>query len=497
MANGDRALAREAANGVTEELPADLRRRLEQGLGADLSGMRVHTGAVADRLARALGAEAFTYGTDVFFRDGAYAPGTPKGLWLLAHEAAHVAHQTGARSVTKGTPGDPWERDADRCADRILAGRRAPTPAYGPARVPAIQRHVSFEHRLLGDAPTEDLVEVSTNGPTRGQVLGNQIELLTLWQDDPEQVTESDINAKCPWIRTLRLGPGNLLVTYGELNALPDYLADAGALDTVDPAIVLPILQVIRQEGFNQLTSLLTGHNPGVTFAQAACEPWSLSLVNNIVETTALDTLTVGLGDVGQDHYQGLLARNACHFAPFSWYRWQASHLIARDLAAQAHATGDPELARRAWVHHGYADHFLEDSFAAGHLVDKTLIMQWFIEWAAKQTLLPVADWDAIKNITEARQPSLAGLPAVRPVLRRSLQRPADRPGGREPHRPRRRQRHRRGRSRRPARRVQELPDVPGQRRRPARLGHAARLLQRQLRVGELGGEHDAVRALG
>ncbi|GAB2804338.1 hypothetical protein GCM10027176_06580 [Actinoallomurus bryophytorum] len=409
MANDGRALARGIANGVTEALPTYLRKRLERGLGADLSLMRVHTGPVADRLARTLGAEAFTYGSDVFFRDGAYAPDTPQGLWLLAHEAAHVAQQAGARSLDDNTHDDPWERDADRCADRILAGRRAPSTAYGPPRVPVIQRHVSFEHRLLGDAPTADLVAVSTNGPTRGQFLGNQIELLTLWQDDPEQVTESDINAKCPWIRTLRLGPGNLLVTYGELNALPDYLADAGALDTVDPTIVLPILQVIRQEGFNQLTSLLTGGNPNVTFAQAACEPWSLSLVNNIVETTALDTLTIGLGSVGQNHYQGLLARNACHFAPFSWYRWQASHLIARDLAAQAHATGDPEMARRAWVHHGYADHFLEDSFAAGHLVNKTLIMQWFIEWAAQQTLLPVADWDAIKNITEARQPSLAG----------------------------------------------------------------------------------------
>ena len=132
-----------------------------------------------------------------------------------------------------------------------------------------------------------------------------------------------------------------------ELNALPDYLADGVAVDSLGSDIVLPILQVIRQEGFNQLTLQLTGSNPNVTFADAACSPWSLSLVNNIVETTALDTLTQGIGPQGQNHYQGLLARNACHFAPFSWHRWQTSYLIARDLATQFYRTRDPSFKGR------------------------------------------------------------------------------------------------------------------------------------------------------
>ena len=36
--------------------------------------------------------------------------------------------------------------------------------------------------------------------------------------------------------------------------------------------------------------------------------------------------------------------------------------------------------------------------------------MQWFIEWAATQSLLPVADWDVIKYMTTSAQPVLAGL---------------------------------------------------------------------------------------
>ncbi|MFG1997609.1 DUF4157 domain-containing protein, partial [Spirillospora sp. NPDC048911] len=403
-------------SGKGRRLSAGLREKLERGLGADLRAMRVHTGPIADGLARALDAEAFTVGSEVFFRDGAFRPGTPDGLWLLAHEAAHVAAHVaqGAGGAVAGSPwtmsspGDPSERDADRRADAVLAGRTWRGPAGATVPPATIQRHVSFEHRMLGDGPTKNLVDISTGGPTRKEFLANQIELLDLWQYDPDKVTEKDINRLCKWIRTLRLGPKGVLVTYGELNALPDYLSDAAAFDDLDADIVLPILQVIRQEGYNQLTYLLTGKNPNKTFAKAACRPWQLSMVNNIVETSELDDFTLGLGPSGQNHYQGLLARNACHFAPYSWYRWQSSHLIARDLAARAHAQKDPELARRAWVFHGYADHFLEDSFAAGHLVNKTLVMQWFIEWAARSDLF-IADWESIKDITESRQPSLSG----------------------------------------------------------------------------------------
>jgi tectonin-like protein/uncharacterized protein DUF4157 len=413
-------------------LQPDLRRVLEAGLEADLSLLRLHTDPLADVLARSLRAAAVTYGSNVFLRADAYRPDTVGGFSLLAHEATHVVQQSragalpdqlGAR-IRLSSPSDPAEQDAERVAALLAHGWRsgarvkaAPVEVGSPGRASAavLQRHVSFEHRLLGDALTADLVAISTNGANRKVILQNQIALLWQWHQNPLAVTESDVQKLCPWIRTLRLGPSRLLVTYGELNALPDYLADAVAFDTVAPDILLAILQVIRQEGYNQLTYLLTNTNPSVTFQYAASAPWSLSLVNNIVETRALDALTDRLGVNSSNHYQGLLARNACHFAPFSWYRWQASHLIARDLAQRAHAATDTNLKARltqeAWVAHGYGDHFLEDSFAAGHLLNKTLVMQWFVEWAAGQSLLPVADWDQIKNMTTARQPNLGGLP--------------------------------------------------------------------------------------
>ena len=75
--------------------------------------------------------------------------------------------------------------------------------------------------------------------------------------------------------------------------------------------------------------------------------------------------------------------------------------------AQEAYRTqATPELTRKAWVAHGYADHFLQDSFAAGHLVNKTLVMQWFIDWVTS-TWMPVYNWDTFKTLTPANQPGL------------------------------------------------------------------------------------------
>lgn len=101
--------------------------RLEAGLGEDLSGVQVHTDAEADRLAQAVDATAFTSGRDIFFRSGAYDPGSDAGLRLLAHEAAHAAQQ--AQGPVAGTPtlggvqvshpGDPFEEKARQAAQQV------------------------------------------------------------------------------------------------------------------------------------------------------------------------------------------------------------------------------------------------------------------------------------------------------------------------------------------------------------------------------------------
>jgi len=403
-------------------LPDSVRTRLESTFAVDLSDVRVHQHDVDHLLTASMGADAATVGTHVFFAAGQYQPETPEGLWLLSHEVAHVVQQrTGSVDPQCGDPAElsRWERAADRAADAVLRGELvglSGTEVDRPQRRPVVmlQAHDSFEHRALGDVPTSDLVAVSAGSTRKVEVLERQIKLLYLWHQNPEAVTAQQVAAICPWIRTIRLEASGLLVTLGELNALPDYIATGQVADDISAEVLLPILQLIRQQGYNQLNKLLN-RSTSETFEDSVMGPGIpfFSMLNKILESKKMDDLTHNLGFKNTDHYLAVLARNACHFAPFSWHRWQAPHLLARSYATEAHATSDPgskaRLTHQAWVQAGYADHFLQDSFAAGHLVNKTLIMQWFIEWAAGQQLVPVADWDVVKLSTTKLQPGLAG----------------------------------------------------------------------------------------
>lgn len=79
-----------AVPGGRSALPTTVRRTMESAMGADLSGVRVHTGPAVRDLNERLEAKAFTAGRDVFFRDGFPDVRRPEGQGLLAHELAHV-----------------------------------------------------------------------------------------------------------------------------------------------------------------------------------------------------------------------------------------------------------------------------------------------------------------------------------------------------------------------------------------------------------------------
>jgi hypothetical protein len=66
---------------------------MEARFGHDFASVRIHTDARAATSAEAVGARAYTVGTDVVFAPGQYAPGTRDGAWLLAHELTHVLQQ--------------------------------------------------------------------------------------------------------------------------------------------------------------------------------------------------------------------------------------------------------------------------------------------------------------------------------------------------------------------------------------------------------------------
>jgi hypothetical protein len=87
--------------GAGHPLPASERFYFETRLGADLGAVRVHADGEADRLAAALSARALTVGTDVYFGQGQYQPGSPAGRHLLGHELAHVLQQRAQESPSE------------------------------------------------------------------------------------------------------------------------------------------------------------------------------------------------------------------------------------------------------------------------------------------------------------------------------------------------------------------------------------------------------------
>ena len=97
--------------------------RFSGALDHDLSHVRVHTDAAAARAADELSARAFAVGDHIFFAAGEFAPGTPGGDRLLAHELTHVVqHDEGRLPSGAGvsSPSDRSEREAYGSEDRIL-----------------------------------------------------------------------------------------------------------------------------------------------------------------------------------------------------------------------------------------------------------------------------------------------------------------------------------------------------------------------------------------
>jgi len=254
------------------------------------------------------------------------------------------------------------------------AGNAATT---GALQQVTVQRHASFEHTLLGNTPPGRLGQAAVTSKDRNHLLGDLWKQAIFFVNDPFR----DPRQAFPDIRWIKLRTSGLWVSYGELNALADYLPDSQHIDGLSRDIVLPVLQRMRSGTTSQVFTL--GFR-----GQAGAGGWEL--VPPVASEKAMAGATERLG---ANQYFGLVAKNACHFAPYSWHRWARFHEEAEDHARAHHRTqadrkplkdidtDADEHLRQAWLKNGYGDHFLQDSFAAGHLINKTLVMQWFVDY--------------------------------------------------------------------------------------------------------------------
>lgn len=474
-AHTEQALSTASAGG--RPIDSALRGPLESALGADLSGVRLHAGAQATELNRSMSAQAFTHGSDVFFRDGLPDTGTDAGLHLLSHELTHTVQQ-GTSPVRR--------RPAATLARRH--GAEAVEPQFGgavggirrSAEGPMIRRHAAFEHYMLGQLPPRQLAKIPAvrdaqdnagqkknikNGKGGGlaaqdkskqsrdevlHLIDMEMERLWRYKDNPEaldgmigkmgevtkgmaQEGEEDVygpgkSARGPRrdlrddeynvpIVVLTCSDGWIVVSYSEMNTMPDLFGNPEAIAKTPKANVLALLQGVRQQlyielsnlraeidpkgdGRNQLYSrLLDGDFEGAQGPRAQA-------VNDkayeIRTEKQVNTATTREGDENEQYFSAL-ERNACHFAPDSWSQWRGYHEKAMELAEAAadwrriakvagNATDKAKaegyaskLANEALIQNSFGEHYLQDSFAAGHLVNKTKIMQWFTLWLHNQ----------------------------------------------------------------------------------------------------------------
>jgi Domain of unknown function (DUF4157) len=107
--------AAETVHGGGAELDAATRARTRQATGTSLEDVRVHTDDAAAHAAEEIDADAYTLGRHIVFAPGQFAPQTPHGQRLLAHELTHVLQlrtPAGQGTLRVTDPAEPIEQQA-------------------------------------------------------------------------------------------------------------------------------------------------------------------------------------------------------------------------------------------------------------------------------------------------------------------------------------------------------------------------------------------------
>ncbi|GAW15295.1 hypothetical protein ANO14919_047040 [Xylariales sp. No.14919] len=174
--------------------------------------------------------------------------------------------------------------------------------------------------------------------------------------------------------------PSGLNLTYGTINGLAgdfygtyDPISDGGtekqrverflaAFNTLavgvdrQPQEALAILKVLQKEVDAVNTALQHHEDPSVAYSKLPDESWEF--------------IKITFGRKGLPGYLGLAAINWDHFGEHARIAYNTGHGVALSVAAE----GDLD---KAYTINAFADHFLEDSFSAGHLRTPRRELHW------------------------------------------------------------------------------------------------------------------------
>ncbi len=168
---GDAGVAGAAAPAAGEggsgaPLGPDVQAKFEGALGADLSGVRVHTGGSAESAATQMNARAFTVGQDIYGPGSELSAGSAGSRETLAHEVIHTVQNQAGRvpegkaqqlGVGVTSPGDSLETEAERGAPVVASGGSFTVAGSG---VPDVAARATADVTTALDAADFSVAEV-------------------------------------------------------------------------------------------------------------------------------------------------------------------------------------------------------------------------------------------------------------------------------------------------------------------------------------------------
>lgn len=191
------------AAGSGKAMPGDVRAKMEGAFGVDFSRVRIHE----DARPEALGALAYTNGTDVHFAPGQYQPDSQRGQALLGHELTHVVQQSrgtvAATTQTKGVGVNDdagLEREADEMGARAARGQRVELGTW--ARGGAAGVGAGSVQRAVVQLQRAQLATTTTGYNTdweRRQIAAGSYEIV---EQTPDGWTKIQVGRYLRWVRT-------------------------------------------------------------------------------------------------------------------------------------------------------------------------------------------------------------------------------------------------------------------------------------------------------
>lgn len=161
-----------ASKGQGSPLPDHLRAYMEPRFGVDFSHVRVHTGAAAEQMNEAVGAQAFTHGSEIYYGAGHH----PGEVALTAHELTHVVQQADADEVkplqracaceAEGVPCPKCAEEQKHTIHRKAAVADPPVPTTPPAVEPSAAANPSAATPASGGKPGVGAAQPSNGGST-------------------------------------------------------------------------------------------------------------------------------------------------------------------------------------------------------------------------------------------------------------------------------------------------------------------------------------------